>query len=256
MVTVSSNEELLFAIELFTGSVIRFTVTKEENRKRPARRLQKEGECARPNKKNGEFWRERWNQKIHDNPELLAKKIDKLTQKRDWLRSRLDANQQNGRPNRMNIEKKLERIEACLSKLTTFSTNQNPPTEPSQCPNPGRTEQTNVVVVSVPQTTPLPLNVDELAINLAKAKELREQQLQVLNDTKAQIQAKKQQIQQARAQARTEDIPKDVIKQRLDPLNEEIRTIRETLQQRKADVATSNQNICAFRKALREQQNA
>jgi len=175
MVTVSSNEELRFAIELFTGSVIRFTVTKEENRKRPARRLQKEGECARPNKKNGEFWRERWNQKIHDNPELLAKKIDKLTQKRDWIRSRLDANQHNGRPNRMNIEKKLERIEACLSKLTTFSTNQNPPTEPSQCPNPGRTEQTNVVVVSVPQTTPLPLNVDEIAINLAKAKELREQ---------------------------------------------------------------------------------
>jgi len=339
MVTVSSNEELVFAIELFTGSVLRLNVNSENNTQGP-RRCHKGGECRprngerwhqklqanpellaqkidrftqkrdqlrnrlesnkqngphqhnrwNPEKKlervenrlanlqslsakqnnpssepchnggegrpqrNGEFWRERWHQKLQANPELLAQKIDKLTKKRDWLRNRLDSNKHNGprQHNRWNPEKKLEMIETRLTNLQSLSAKQNnPSSEPSQCSNPGSVEQT----VATPSTT-RPLNVDELAANLTKAKYLREQQIIALADVKMKMQAKKQDIQQIRAQAKAECIPKAEMLQRIAPLQEEIKTIRETLQERKAELQASNQNILAVRKALKEKQNA
>jgi uncharacterized protein (DUF3084 family) len=252
MVTVSSNEELVFAIELFTGSVLRLNVDTEDNNKRP-RRCQKGGEC-RP-QRNGEFWRERWHQKLLANPELLAQKIDKLTQKRDQLRNRIESIKQNGpRPqNRWNPEKKLERVENRLANLQNLSTKNNHSSEPSQCPNPGSVEQN--FVVAVPTTTK-PLSADELAANLTKAKYLREQQVITLADIKMKMQSKKQDIQQIRAQAKSECIPKNEMQQRIAPLKEEMKTIRETLQQRKAELQASNQNICEVRKALKEKQNA
>jgi hypothetical protein len=255
MVTVSSDEELVFAIGLFTGAVLRLDAISAKNNthKRP-RKCHKEGE-SRP-QRNGEFWRERWHQKLQANPELLAQKIDKLTQKRDWLRNRLDSNKQNGprQHNRWNPEKKLEQIETRLANLQSLSAKQNNrSSEPSQSLIPGSVEQT--VVVAIPPTIQ-PLSADELAANLTKAKDLREQQLQSLADVKTKMQSKKQQIQQMRAQAKAESIPKNEMQQRVAPLNEEIKTIRETLQQRKAELQACNQNICEVRKALKEKQNA
>jgi len=254
MVTVSSDDELVFAIGLFTGTVLRLNVIAAKNTNKRPRRCRKEGE-GRP-QRNGEFWRERWTQKLQENPELLAQKIDKLTQKRDLIRNRLDSRNQNGprQHNRWNPEKKLSQIETRLANLQSLTAKQNNPTsEPSQCPNPGSVEQN--VVVAIPPTT-LPLSADELAANLTKAKDLREQQVKTLEDVKMKVQAKKQEIQQMRAQAKAESIPKNEIQQRVSPLNEEIKTIRETLHVRKAEVQASNQNICAMRKALREKQNA
>jgi len=253
LVTVSSNEELVFAIELFTGSVLRLNVVTENKTKRP-RRCQRGGEC-RP-QRNGQFWRERWHQKLQANPELLAQKIDRLTQKRDHLRNRIDSIKQNGpRPqNRWNPEKKLERVENRLANLQSLSAKQNnPSSEPSQCSNPGFVEQN--VVVAVPPTTK-PLSADELAANLTKAKYLREQQVIALADIKMKMQSKKQEIQQIRAQAKAECIPKNETQQRIAPLKEEMKTIRETLQQRKSELQSSNQNVCEVRKALKEKQNA
>jgi len=110
-------------------------------------------------------------------------------------------------------------------------------------------------VVAVPTTTK-PLGADELAANLTKAKYLREQQVITLADIKMKMQSKKQDIQQIRAQAKSECIPKNEMQQRIAPLKEEMKTIRETLQQRKAELQASNQNICEVRKALKEKQNA
>jgi len=254
MVTVSSDEELVFAIGLFIGAVLRLNVITVNNTNKRPRRCHKEGE-GRP-QRNGEFWRERWHQKLQANPELLAHKINKLTQKRDFLSNRLDSNNQNGprQHNRWNPEKKLAQIETRLANLQSLSAKQNnPSSEPSQCPNPGSVEQN--VVVAIPPTTQ-PLSADELAANFTKAKDLREQRVKALADVKMKMQAKKQEIQQMRAQAKAESIPKNEMQQRVAPLNDEIKTIRETLQQRKAELQACNQNICAVRKALREQQNA
>jgi len=254
LVTVSSNEELVFAIELFTGSVLRLNVVTENKTKRPNRRCQRGGE-NRP-QRNGQFWRERWHQKLLANPELLAQKIDRLNQKRDQLRNRIDSIKQNGprQQNKWNPEKKLERVESRLANLQSLSVKQNNPTsEPSQCSNPGYVEQN--VVVAVPPTT-LPISADELAANLTKAKYLREQQVIALADIKIKMQSKKQEIQQFRAQAKAECIPKNETQQRIAPMKEEMKTIRVTLQQRKAEMQACNQNVCEVRKALKEKQNA
>jgi len=254
MVTVSSDDELVFAIGLFTGAVLRLNVIASNNTHKRPQRCHKGGESIP--QRNGEFWRERWHQKFQANPELLDQKIDKLTQKRDWLRNRLDSNNHNGprQHNRWNPEKKMEQIETRLANLQSLSAKQNnPSSEPSQCPNPGSVEQT--VVVAIPPTTQ-PLSADELAANLTKAKELRKQKVLSLEEVKMKIQAKKHEIQQMRAQAKAESIPKNEMQQRVAPLNEEIKTIRETLQQRKADLQACNQNICAVRKALKEKQNS
>jgi 16S rRNA G966 N2-methylase RsmD len=248
MVTVSSTEELVFAIELFTGSVLKLNVVTEKNTHKRPRRCQKGGEC-RP-QRNGEFWRDRWHQKLLADPALLAQKIDRLTQKRDQLRNRLQSIKQNGpRPqNRWNPEKKLERVEHRLANLQSLTAKQNnPSSEPSQSPIPGSVEQ-NVVVVDPPTTKPL--SHDELAANLTKAKYLREQQVIALADVKMKMQARKQDIQQIRAQAKAECIPKNEMQQRIAPLKEEMKTIRETLLQRKAELQACNQNISEVRKAL------
>jgi len=237
MVTISSDEELVFAIGLFTGSVLRLTVI---NNHRQTQKCRGTGEHA-PHQKNGDFWRDRWHQKLLANPELLSKKINKLTEKKDQIRNRLDWIQQKGPhprfPNRANhLEMKLKRIESFLSDLQNLSS-QNPSSDPSHCPS---------FTESPTNPSMTPLHPEDLAEKFAQSKDLREQHLKALSDIHIELQLLKIQIQQARLQGKA-GTPRNEVHQRILKLKEEIGQARERHQQKKAELQAFDQSVRAMR---------
>lgn len=167
MVTISSDEELKFAIGLFAGGLLRLTICNPKNRggkKGCERNWDSEKKWNHEKKWNqenmeskGAMWKKKWETKLLNNPQLLQKKIDQFIGKQDnlrkrlqWLESKSVGNPNPSFPHRIaHIQMKLQRIENGLSHLQSLQkgSGQNnlqspppsaPPQEPIvQSPTPG-----------------------------------------------------------------------------------------------------------------------
>jgi len=151
MVTISSDEELKFAIGLFAGGLLRLTICNPKNHGAWRKGCEKHWDTTEKkpweNKESkwenkSAMWKQKWEAKLQANPQFLQKKIDQFTGKQDNLRKRLQwlENKATNNPNPSfphriaHIQMKLKRIERHLShlqSLQTQGTGQN-----TQLPNP------------------------------------------------------------------------------------------------------------------------
>jgi len=290
MVTISSNEELLFAIELFSGSVLRLVVI-DQNKKECGRRCpdgipmghrgpgchkkwhkfqgahhdsenrecwrgkwhKKLQECSDMPEENRACWRERWHKKLLENPELLDKKIFMLTNKREHIKSRLEwfQNKSTNHPNDTHPRK--NHLEMKLKRIEgCLERLQELKNKAPSVPE----SQTGSGIEQpiAPIATPIP-DKDALWEALKQGKEKREVLVSELSELHLQIQTKKNEIQAAKLQSSAES--KKDVQERVKALKEGIWNIRQGQQQKKAELQAHDANIrnirCQFQ-ALKKQQ--
>jgi len=156
LVTLSSDEELLFALEIFSGSVLRLSIHTEQQKERCGGPHSHGGErggrwgekgphhhwergCSRWGEKHGAHWAEKkcgkmgqkWMEKCLENPEFLVQKKLALQAKLDMMKHRkqcVEAKAQEhpdapGFQYRLaTITQKIQRMEAFLAKINEMET--------------------------------------------------------------------------------------------------------------------------------------
>jgi hypothetical protein len=148
LVTLSSDEELLFALEIFSGSVLRLSIHTEQQRERCGRPHggergpyhHWERGCSRWGEKHGAHWAEKkcgkmgqkWMEKCLENPEFLVQKKLALQGKLDMMKHRkqcVEAKAQEhpdapGFQYRLaTITQKIQRMEAFLARINDITPN-------------------------------------------------------------------------------------------------------------------------------------
>jgi len=277
MVTISSNEELLFAIELFSGSVLRLVLL-DQNTEDFGRHLHGRGHhhpchkggkfgprahsfhggrgygCHKGGENRGAFWREKWIQKLKDNPEHLEKIVNRLSTKRDNIREKVESRQCEPH-HQQHLEFKLNKIESRLAHLQDLKKEQNN-TPVSECSPSGPTETEQQQPCHVPSHCS---NKDELLEALRQGKERREQLVIELSAVTTDIEQKKSEIKSCRFQARSGGCQKEDIHQRIAGLKEGIGMIRQNQQQKKCQLQEHDANVrnlrCQFRTCKKEKHN-
>jgi hypothetical protein len=283
MVTISSDEELEFAIDVFAGSILRLTVctapkdevaTPQVCPQRPMRfhhgarwgqcpeppfggfrpkhcerggRKGPKGHCRQGPKQHcgkegrGAEWREKWINKMQANPELLSRKIEMLTKKRDLLKTRLDwiQNKDSSCPRRdhrkMHLECKLKKVESWLAHLQSIpnlTTNINAPVKPIVINN-------QVPIEEKPETK------ESLKEALVRAREQREVMAKALAEEHKEMMAVKSEIQAIRSQGRA---PENLA--RIVPLKETLDNFRAIHQQKKSELQVHDATMRNLRSKL------
>jgi len=144
MVTISSDDELRFAIGLFAGSLLRLTICNSKNHcggpgawKRgckkhwgdgPTERKPWEDKMESKWENRGAQWKQKWGAKLQANPQILQKKIDQFIGKQDnlskrlqWLEGKAGNNPNPSFPHRIaHIQMKLKKIEMGLAHLRSL----------------------------------------------------------------------------------------------------------------------------------------
>jgi len=229
-VTISSDEELQFAIELFAGKLLRLTIVCHKNFKGPhgpighapmvpgphgpfggphgpwghgphhhsgphghgpfggphgpqghAWEANGQGtqkwECR--GKRDGAFWKAKWDAKLLSNPDMLKNKIEKLQKKQikmrerlQWLEKKAATDFNPSLPHRMaHFQMKLARVESRLAHLQNLSTqdHQNPQPIPS-----GAEVQTPAAPSAPAEISPIKSLKEQIIEKKMKMGELRE----------------------------------------------------------------------------------
>jgi len=264
LVTISSDEELVFAIELFPNSVLRLTVTgpvkkhsrcdrdgpkcekwahKWEKKEgcRPEWRAHKAAKWEAKRAHHAEKWESKkafWDakrEKIMNDPELrkeklehLGNKVKKLQERKQWLENKVAENVNPGFAHRLaHVEKKLHRIESFRAML----------------------ENTAPLNPTAPAFEPTPSNPNVTEADLNAAKTTRALFVSGLTETHLQIQMKKTELQALRAQARTAENRQEVTEKAAN-IRKEIEDLKITHQEKKAALQAHDAQIRTIRQDL------
>jgi hypothetical protein len=273
LVTISSDEELVFAIELFPNSVLRLTISAPVDASKPwkcGRGGPGCGKWARGDSNECDKWEkiraeraEHWKQKraqksakweakracwetkrekFLNDPEVrkqklerVEKKLQRLQERRQWIQSKADENAHPCFNHRLNhINNKINRFESFRNMLAD-------PTSPLPV-----------------KETPINSTITEADLNAEKEK--RGLFLNEITDLKLKIQLKKNEIQALKIQARASEITKEELQERTSQLRKEIDTLRDALQKKATDlhahdthIRTIRQDLQALKKAQKQQ---
>jgi hypothetical protein len=177
-VTISSDEELEFAIGLFAGGLLRLTIC--------GPKFGRHGHCAQkaegcgPNRweSRGAMWKARWEAKLQANPQLLQDKVSrmeakeaKMKERLQWLENKASQDFNPSLPHRIaHFQVKIAGIQSRIAHLRSLSGGVATPLN-------------NPVVAPVPVATPQekPSWKEAAQAKKAEMKSLREQ---VRNGTK------------------------------------------------------------------------
>jgi len=206
MVTISSDNELKFAIGLFAGGLLRLTICNKKGRNcKGAQFANGERKKWERPEGQGQMWKAKWDAKMQANPELLQSKIEKLQTKvaamkdrKQWLENKATKDNFNPSiPHRIaHFQVKLQRLEPRLAHLQSLA---------------------GVKAAPVPAT----VDVAPSAPPAAPADLFRQ--------TKDQIRAKKEQMFTLRTQVREGTLPRSDAAEKIFLLKEEIGQLREQL---------------------------
>jgi len=215
MVTISSDEELYFAITLFRGGLLRLTVETQKC-KRGERR------CGKwENKEHcGEGFRTKWEEKLKNNPQLLEKKkaalqgkINSIREKKQFLEAKNPGNP--SVPHRIaHLQGRLQKLETFLNHLQTMSGN---PQVPGSAPAP--------VIPEVPIQPPIEPK-----------------------DIHTQIFEKKQQIQKVKESMRSGELQKPEAAEKILAIKEEIWALRDEKRAKMAAVKQARQEAAQLKR--------
>lgn len=232
LITISSDAELAFAIELFTDAVLRLIVTSPRGGR---------GKCHWGEKKCGMGMGRgrggKWCEKLKANPELLKQKVETLEWKLQTLQERkqsFESEENSSHPNNTQrlawIQEKIRRLEGRLAFLKAVETSgviSEELTAPVEC--------------SVPQTqatTPLPSTHSWEDHKAARDNLMRE-----IVALKEQIMAKKEAVQAAKQNGE----PRENIKK----LWEEMGALRLLICDKKAEMKATREQFIAAKKACK-----
>jgi len=296
LVTVSSDEELAFAIELFSNSVLRLTVAGPvlENNKKCAQRF---GPKWAPKENNesdkweklraekAELWKQKKAQKV---AAKLESKKDGKSKSEKWEAKRAcwEAKKEKFLNDPELCKKKLENIEMKLQKLqdrkqwlqTKVDENVNPGfanrlahinakinrfesframlTNPGISTGPVVSSVVPVVSVPEPNPVPAPFNLNVTEADLNVAKEDRAIFVNEITETQLKIQAKKNELQALRVQARSSEITREVANERTNTMRKELEDLRTAWQEKKSALHSHDAKIRTIRQALQSQKKA
>jgi len=231
LITISSDAELAFAIELFTGSVLRLIVSSNRGGR---------GKCHWGEKRCGMGMgrgRGKWGEKLKANPELLKQKVETVQWKLQTLQERkqsFESEENSTHPNNAQrlawIQEKIRRLEGRLAFLKAVETS-----------SVISEELTAPVESSVPQnqaTTPLtPTHSWE------DHKAARDDLMREIVALKEQIMAKKEAVQIAKQNGE----PRENIKK----LWEEMGALRLLICDKKTEMKATREQFIAAKKACK-----
>jgi len=231
LITISSDAELVFAIELFTGSVLRLIVSSNRGGR---------GKCHWGEKRCGMGMgrgRGKWCEKLKANPELLKQKVDTVQWKLSTLRERkqsFESEENSTHPNNAQrlawIQEKIRRLEGRLAFLQAVE---------------------NSSVISEELTTPVESSVSQNQATTPSPsthsweehKAVRENLMREIIALKEQIMAKKEAVQIAKQNGQ----PRENIKK----LWEEMGELRLLISDKKAEMKGSRDQFIAAKKACK-----
>jgi hypothetical protein len=252
MVTISSDEELKFAIELFAGGLIRLTINKK--RSCPAahegnkweHKWEHKGEHFQHGHRwehklegkwsdeagkekcenRGEMWKAKWEAKLKANPQLLQKKIgifqfklNKLQARKQFLQGKAATQNNPSLANRVgHIQAKIDRFEARLAQLQALTSKGANPQEAGSLVN---QQAPAPLVPQVPVGTSQPTTVAPSAPSVEDASSESS-----CESFREKIQPLKQQIRGIRTRAAAGEISKEEAAMQLYALQEELGSIK------------------------------
>jgi len=267
LVTISSDEELAFAIELFPNSVLRLTISAPAmNADKPwkCHRGGRGGKWARGESNEWEKHRaeriESWKQKkahkgakwenkracweakrekFLNDPELrkeklerVEKKLQKLQERKQWIQAKADENANPSFAHRLaHLSAKINRFESFRAMLA----------------NPVATSPADPMAEPV-RVNPINPNVTEADLN--DAKEKRGLFIHEITELQVKIQMKKTELQGLRIKARSSEITKEEAQECATLLRTELDSLRAAWQQMKSDLRAHDTQIQSMRQDL------
>jgi len=231
LITISSDSELAFAIELFTGAVLRLIVSSNRGGR---------GKCHWGEKRCGMGMgrgRGKWCEKLKANPELLKQKVETLEWKLQTLQQRkqsFESDENSNHPNNAQrlawIQEKIRRLEGRLAFLKAVET--------SSVISEELTASVESYVSQNQATTPFPSTQSWEDHKAARDNLMRE-----IVSLKEQIMAKKEAVQIAKQNGE----PRENIKK----LWEEMGALRLLICDKKTEMKATREQFIAAKKACK-----